>query len=77
MNVSVKCYASLKAYAPKEEGRFFVELMPGASMKDLFDFLGIPPEVEKVMLVNGRRADEQTPLSYGDEVTLFPPVEGG
>jgi molybdopterin converting factor small subunit len=30
-----------------------------------------------VILVNGRRADQTTPLAAGDEVTLFPPMEGG
>jgi molybdopterin converting factor small subunit len=29
------------------------------------------------MLVNGRRADAATRLNDGDEVTLFPPMEGG
>jgi molybdopterin converting factor small subunit len=77
MQISVKCYATLKKYAPTEEGSFTLELAPGASMKDLFDSLGMPPELEKVMLVNGMRAYEETLLSSGDEVALFPPVEGG
>jgi len=39
--------------------------------------LRIPATVEAVTLVNGRRADAATRLNSGDEVTLFPPMEGG
>jgi molybdopterin converting factor small subunit len=37
----------------------------------------LPPAVQAVLLVNGRRAEAGTRLGDGDEVTLFPPMEGG
>jgi molybdopterin converting factor small subunit len=43
----------------------------------MFAALGTPAAVEAVLLVNGRRADAATRLSEGDDVTLFPPMEGG
>jgi molybdopterin converting factor small subunit len=37
----------------------------------------LPPAVQAVLLVNGRRAEAGTGLADGDEITLFPPMEGG
>jgi len=39
--------------------------------------LGIPPETERVILINGRHAKGDTRLSEGDSLTYFPPMTGG
>jgi len=43
----------------------------------IIDALNIPCAVKIVILVNGRRAAEDTRLEAADKITLFPPIEGG
>jgi molybdopterin converting factor small subunit len=77
MKVKVHAFANLRDYAPGGQGGCELSLADGATVADLIAALRIPATVEAVILVNGRRADRTTPLSAGDGVTLFPPMEGG
>jgi molybdopterin converting factor small subunit len=77
MKVQVHTFANLRDYAPTGRGNFELSLAARATVIDVFAALRIPATVEAVILVNGRRADQTTPLAAGDEVTLFPPMEGG
>lgn len=75
MRVRVQAFANLKAYVPGGEGE--VSLPEGATVRDLLARLSLPPGVEAVVLVNGRRPVGDERLSPGDHVVLFPPMEGG
>jgi len=77
MKVQVSVFANLRDYAPGGTGSFEPDLAAGATVRDLINTLAIPPQVQAVILVNGRRADQNTLLVAGDQVTLFPPMEGG
>jgi molybdopterin converting factor small subunit len=77
MKIQLHAFANLRDYAPAGGGRAELTLADGATVADLFAALRIPATVEAVMLVNGRRAEAGTRLKSGDEVTLFPPMEGG
>ncbi len=77
MKVRVNLFASLRAYAPVGSASDELTVADGATVADVFAALGIPAAVEAVLLVNGRRANAATRLESGDEVTLFPPMEGG
>ena len=77
MKVQVNAFANLRGYAPGGRGPGDLSLPDGATAADLLDALRIPPTVQAVMLVNGRRAEAATLLHDGDDVTLFPPMEGG
>jgi molybdopterin converting factor small subunit len=77
MKVRVNTFANLREYAPAGQSGFELALADGATVADVFAALRIPATVEAVRLVNGRRADAATRLKGGDEVTLFPPMEGG
>lgn len=77
MKVRVHPFANLRNYAPSGPEPAELTLADGATIADLFAVLQIPATVEAVMLVNGRRADAATRLNSGDEITLFPPMEGG
>jgi len=77
MKVRVNTFANLRDYAPAGKSNFELALADGASVADLISALRIPAAVQAVMLVNGRRAAAATQLNSGDEVTLFPPMEGG
>jgi molybdopterin converting factor small subunit len=54
-----------------------MELKEGDRLGRVLEILGMPPALEKVMLVNGRPAYLDTSLNEGDSVVLFPPVAGG
>jgi len=77
MKVQVSLFANLRDYAPGGKGSFDLALAAGATVADLFAALNVPPQVQTVVLVNGRRAEPTTPLAPGDSITLFPPMEGG
>lgn len=75
MRVRVQAFANLKAYVPGGESE--VSLPEGATVRDLLARLSLPPGVEAVVLVNGRRPVGDERLSPSDQVVLFPPMEGG
>ena len=77
MKVHVSLFANLRDYAPSGQGRFDLPLADGATSADLLAALRVPAAVQAVLLVNGRRAKAAAPLHDDDEVTLFPPMEGG
>jgi len=77
MRVTVRAFASLRDHAPERRERFELELAQGASVAAVLAAMQLPPAVQTVLLVNGRRAEAATALADGDEVTLFPPMEGG
>ena len=70
-------FASLRVYAPVGSASDELTLADGATVADVLAALRIPAAIEAVLLVNGRRARAATPLASGDEITLFPPMEGG
>ncbi|MCU0559585.1 MAG: MoaD/ThiS family protein [Desulfobacterales bacterium] len=77
MKITVNLFANLRDYAPAGQRPAEVSLPGGATAADLLSALRIPPAVQAVLLVNGRRAEAAALLADGDEVTLFPPMEGG
>ena len=77
MRVTVRAFAGLRDHAPERRERFELELADGAAVSAVLAAMRLPPAVQTVLLVNGRRADAATVLADGDEVTLFPPMEGG
>lgn len=57
-----------------------MDIPEGAGVGDLLNELNLDPDIEKILLVfiNGRPcADRKSALSDGDEVTIFPPLDGG
>ena len=77
MKINVHLFAYLVKYAPEGKKAFSVELKPGSFVRDLIGHLGIPPDVRKIIIVNGKHGNEDTALDEGDEVTFMTPVEGG
>ncbi len=54
-----------------------LELHPEDSVCAVYEALGFPDTIEAVILVNGHHAAEDTPLSDGDTLTLYPTMAGG
>jgi molybdopterin converting factor small subunit len=59
-----------------------VSLKDGGTLGDLLDTLGIPPDVPKLVIINGisrgvsNTVNAET-LTDGDVVAIFPPSGGG
>jgi molybdopterin synthase sulfur carrier subunit len=77
MKVEVQLYATLRKYGPLQEGPLVVDLTEGDQVARVLEILGMPPDEDKVILVNGRPAKWSSVLTEGDRVVLFPAVAGG
>ncbi len=77
MNVSVRLFADFKQYSPQRSEEIELALSPGQNVAQVLVELNIPPQKPKVVLLNGRPAQDDDSLREGDKLVIFPPVEGG
>ncbi len=77
MTVSIKFFAGLRDYLPKDQNPYVAEVPPGSTVVDVLRQFGVPEEKPKILLVNGRHASLGTELREGDLLSAFPPVAGG
>jgi sulfur carrier protein ThiS len=79
MTIQVALFAALSKYLPAgaQNRRAVLEVQEGATVRDVLNRLGVPPELPKILLVEGRRAPETTVLADGQTLTVFPPLAGG
>ena len=74
MQISLKCFASLSPYQPKDSN---LELPAGATVGELIARLGIDSEQVQIVMLNGLQASPESRLQSGDRLGLFPAVGGG
>lgn len=79
MRVEVRLFATLTPFLPRSghEGVASVDVPEHSTVRDVFQLLGIPAELERVTLVNGGDATPEATLQPDDVVTVFPPLSGG
>jgi molybdopterin converting factor small subunit len=79
VKVEVRLFATLAPYLPPggRDGAAVVDVPEGATPRDLARVLGIPMDLERVVLVNGTDPPADQPLRDHDVITLFPPLAGG
>ena len=77
MKVKLRLFANLRKYGPDPSGDFSLDMETGATVGRVIEKLGIPDEVKRVVLLNGRHAKSDTLLAENDGITLFPPMTGG
>lgn len=77
MNVRVRCFTGMRPYAPDGQGDFSLELVEGATLRELLRQLQVPADATPFIAVNGRRAEAHHTLHDGDEVVMFTTMEGG
>ncbi len=72
MRVTVDVHGSFEATANGAR-----EVAAGTTVGALLASLGVPAEVPKIVLVNGRVRPGEYVLAPGDEISVFPPIAGG
>ena len=79
MRIEVRLFANLAAFLPPQSrnGAAEVEIPDGSIVADVTRQLGIPPDLARVVLVNGHDAGSESRLVPRDVVTIFPPLAGG
>jgi len=79
VRVEVRLFATLAAFLPPDsrDGAAQLEIPEGSTVADVARRLGIPPDLARVVLVNGRDMGAQASLAGRDVVTIFPPLAGG
>jgi molybdopterin converting factor small subunit len=79
MKVEVALYATLSKYLPPgaQNRKAGIEVKDGATVREVMNQLGIPPELPNILLVNGRQAPDTTVLKDGETLSIFPPLAGG
>ena len=77
MKISFRLFANLRSFSLSTDGCGELDLQEESTVRTVSDVLGIPPETERIILLNGHRAKEDTRLSEGDSLTFFPPLTGG
>jgi len=79
VKVAVQLFATLAAFLPPQgrDGSAQLEIPEGSTVVDLARRLGIPPDLARVVLVNGHDVGPEAPLAAQDIVTIFPPLAGG
>jgi molybdopterin converting factor small subunit len=79
LRVEVRLFATLAAFLPSDgrDGTAELEIPEGSTVVDVTRRLGIPLDLARVVLVNGRDIGLETPLTARDVVTIFPPLAGG
>lgn len=79
MRVEVRLFATLVSFLPPDgrDGAAELEVPEGSTVTEVTRRLGIPPDLARVVLVNGRDVGSEAPLSARDVVTIFPPLAGG
>ena len=76
MRIEARSYAYLRKYTARLPGGD-LEVPEGATVEFVLNFLDVPEDLKKILLVNGRHVTENRVLSPGDVLVFYPVLEGG
>lgn len=79
MTVEVRLFATLAQFLPpgSRDGSAMLDVPDGATIADVARRLGIPPGLDRVLLLNGSEAEPEQRVRSGDVLDIFPPLAGG
>jgi molybdopterin converting factor small subunit len=79
VKVEVRLFATLAPFLPTHgrDGAAELEIPEGSTVTEICRRLGIPSDLARVVLVNGRDIGPDAPLKAHDVVSIFPPLAGG
>ncbi len=79
MQIDVALFAYLSKFQPdgaSGRGARAFDVPDGATVGDVIEMLELPDE-PRVVFVNSKHATDDSVLSPGDRLAIFPPVAGG
>jgi sulfur carrier protein ThiS len=78
VTIRLNLFGELRRFMPpKEHGPLVYSVPAPATVKAVMTQLGIPPEEEVAVSLNGELGKLSSGLKDGDEIILFGPTEGG
>lgn len=79
MKVTVRLFAMFREFLPQHAVGFALhpEVDEHQTIRVLLQALHVPDDLPRIVLVNGRHASEDSSLTDGDIVSVFPPLIGG
>jgi molybdopterin converting factor small subunit len=79
VKVTVKLFATFRDFLPQHAGRSALRLDVDEheTVQALLQALRVPDDLPRIVLVNGLYASEESLLTDGDVVSVFPPLIGG
>jgi molybdopterin converting factor small subunit len=79
VNVTVRLFATFRDFLPRHAVRsaLRVDMDAPETVQALLTALRIPDDLPRIVLVNGKYASEDSRLTDGDVVSVFPPLIGG
>ena len=79
MKVVVHLTATLRAYLPPgtRGDSVVLDVPDGTTVEQVVPSLRVPPDLERLTVVNGRDVTPDRALAEGDVLSLFPPLAGG
>jgi sulfur carrier protein ThiS len=78
VRVTVTFMADMRRFAPSDaRDPHAYTLTSGAAVADLLSVIGIPPDLDVTVGVDGELAGRDTALREGADVLLVSPMEGG
>jgi hypothetical protein len=78
ITVMVTFFADLRRFLPRgADGPQRYTVPKSATVDDLLAVIGVAPDAELTIALDGEQADRDAPLREGAEVMLLSPMEGG
>jgi molybdopterin synthase sulfur carrier subunit len=79
VTVTVRLFATFRDFLPQHAMRsgLQMDVHEHDTVQALMKALGVPDDLPKIILVNGQHASENSLLTDGDIVSVFPPLIGG
>jgi sulfur-carrier protein len=79
VTVEVRLFATLAQFLPpgSKAGTAVLDLPEGTTIADVTQRLGIPPGLDRIVLLNGTDVEGDARLRDGDAIDVFPPLAGG
>ncbi len=77
MRVRVLFFGEMRRHLPSGREDVELELADGARVADVLASVGIAPDDERIVGLNGVLAQDATALHDGDELSLYHPMGGG
>ncbi|MBM4273402.1 MAG: MoaD/ThiS family protein [Deltaproteobacteria bacterium] len=79
MHLQVFLNATLRRYVPGYDPYqgLSLEVAPGATVAQVINRLGLPPQEVTIIMVDGLRRDMDYTLQGNERLGLFPPIGGG